>query len=83
VFVDLGTSLTFQDGHGSQDVLSSIERVIGGNFDDLFRGGPGSNAFDGGDGFDTVDYSAATVGWCLTYDPAPLFRTAWVVRTPW
>ena len=41
------------------DTLSSIEGVVGSSFDDVFRGGPENNTFQGGEGFDTLDYSNA------------------------
>ena len=66
VHVDLSQGLAWNDGHGSQDTLVSIEAVRGSYYDDTLVGDAGDNRLDGGEGghdwidggsgFDTVDY---------------------------
>ena len=42
------------------DTLVSIENITGSKFDDVLSGNALGNILDGGDGVDTVDYSAST-----------------------
>jgi Ca2+-binding RTX toxin-like protein len=74
VLVDMSLGLVINNGYGFQNILASVENVIGSNYNDVFRGGPGNNAFDGGAGFDTVDYSAATGGVVVDLRPGTAFQ---------
>ncbi|HEY4316128.1 MAG TPA: calcium-binding protein, partial [Herbaspirillum sp.] len=65
VTVDLSTAT----GHGYstansavQDTLTHIQNAIGGSGNDLFLAGNANNAFDGGNGSDTVSYAGSTTG---------------------
>lgn len=60
VIIDLGAQLTY-DGR-VLDGLISIENAIGSSFNDTIKNGAGANRIDGGDGTDTVDYSASRTG---------------------
>jgi len=54
--IDLGGGDDWYFGYnGSVD-----SAILGGAGDDLFRPGSGAEAIDGGDGFDTLDFSTAT-----------------------
>ena len=54
VNVDLAAG-TATDGWGDTDTLTSIERVIGTNFNDTLRGNDDRNDFNGLDGADLID----------------------------
>ncbi|MGR9076482.1 hypothetical protein [Rhizobium leguminosarum] len=47
-------------GDAAGDTFSGIEAFAGSNFDDSFASGSDANFFNGGNGFDTVDYSTST-----------------------
>ncbi|EIM28662.1 Ca2+-binding protein, RTX toxin [Microvirga lotononidis] len=49
-------------GDAQGDTYDSIENVIGSNYNDIFVGDAGANAFYGGAGIDTVDYSGSAAG---------------------
>jgi Ca2+-binding RTX toxin-like protein len=49
------------------DTLIDIEKVTGSSFDDSFIGNGEDNEFDGGAGFDIVDYSGETDGLLISY----------------
>ena len=57
VIIDLGGQVTW-DGTAS-DTLSSIENAVGSGFSDTFYSNAQANRFEGGNGFDTVNYSAS------------------------
>src|SRR5690606_5941158 len=57
VTVDLEAGEASGDG---ADTLISIENVTGSAFDDTLSGTAGVNVIDGGAGFDTVSYAAAS-----------------------
>ena len=59
VSVNLSTG-TAIDGFGSTDTLVSIENVRGTEENDLFVGDGNDNRFEGGGGFDSVDYANTT-----------------------
>jgi Ca2+-binding RTX toxin-like protein len=59
VFVNLETG-TATDGLGGTDTLSSIERVVGGRFNDTLIGGPGNDTLTGGGGDDSIHGGAGT-----------------------
>jgi Ca2+-binding RTX toxin-like protein len=59
VNVNLSTGVA-TDGEGGTDTLIRIENVIGSVGNDLFISSDVGNAFDGGDGIDTVSYVSAT-----------------------
>ena len=42
------------------DTISNVENVTGSSHGDTFTSGTGANSFTGGDGIDTVSYSAAS-----------------------
>ncbi|MGB9143217.1 MAG: calcium-binding protein, partial [Aestuariivirga sp.] len=50
----------FTGANSDGDTLVSIENVTGSKFDDVISGNALGNTLDGGDGTDTVDYSAST-----------------------
>jgi predicted extracellular nuclease len=54
VSVRLAIQNTLNDGNGSTDRLSSIENVLGSNFNDLLFGDGQSNTLNGGLGADTL-----------------------------
>jgi len=54
VTVKLAGGVATADGDGSQDVLVSIENVVGSAFDDMLAGDAASNRLDGGAGRDTL-----------------------------
>jgi Ca2+-binding RTX toxin-like protein len=54
VVVDLDDG-TQDSGDAEGDVFSGISGIIGSNFDDVLRGGSGSNAISGGAGNDLID----------------------------
>ena len=47
-------------GADGNDTLTSIENIIGSNFNDTLTGDAGNNRLDGGEGIDTVIYEDAT-----------------------
>ncbi|MBT4428757.1 MAG: hypothetical protein HOC88_17785 [Rhodospirillaceae bacterium] len=54
---------TAEDGQGGVDSLTSIENIVGGDFDDSFTMGDGaSGGLDGGDGTDTLTVIGDAVG---------------------
>ncbi|WP_373868068.1 beta strand repeat-containing protein, partial [Oxalicibacterium faecigallinarum] len=61
VLVDLnaGTAL---DGFGGQDTLVNMHSAIGSAHDDTFIVGATTKSIDGGNGSDTIDFSASTAG---------------------
>jgi Ca2+-binding RTX toxin-like protein len=59
--VDLGSTPQTITGAGN-DTISNLEGVWGGDGNDSFKGSSGDNEFDGGAGFDTVDFSGAAAG---------------------
>lgn len=54
VTVKLAGGVATADGDGSQDVLVSIENVVGSAFDDMLAGDAAANRLDGGAGRDTL-----------------------------
>ena len=72
VTVNLALGTAQGDSSVGTDTLSGIERVVGSAFNDVLIGssafreyfvaGAGNDFIDGGFGFDTVDYAAATSG---------------------
>lgn len=54
VTVKLAGGVATSDGDGSQDILTSIENVIGSAFDDMLAGDATANRLDGGAGRDTL-----------------------------
>ena len=70
VSVNLATGAV-SGGHAQGDTLTSIENLIGTDYDDTltgnaadnaFRGGAGSDTLDGADGSDTADYTGSDAG---------------------
>jgi Ca2+-binding RTX toxin-like protein len=57
--VNLSTG-TANDGQGGTDTLTSIEQVVGSNFNDTLIGGSGIDTLNGGLGIDTASYQNAT-----------------------
>ena len=56
-------------GEAAGDVFdSTIEIIQGSSLADTFVSGTGANRFDGGVGFDTIDYSASTAGVFVNLD---------------
>jgi serralysin len=56
-------SLTLNTGSGGDaqgDTFSSIENLIGSNYNDVFEGNSGVNNINGGAGIDTITYENAT-----------------------
>lgn len=51
---------TVDDGNGSLDSLTSIEKIVGSSRDDIFIGNLNGLHMDGGAGMDTIDYSHRT-----------------------
>jgi Ca2+-binding RTX toxin-like protein len=49
-------------GDAQGDTLVSIENAVGSSSNDSFVSGAAANVIDGGDGTDTVDYSASAAG---------------------
>lgn len=54
VVVNLSTGTTSDDGDGGTDTLSSIENVIGSNYNDTITGDSNANVLDGGAGDDVL-----------------------------
>ena len=54
VAVDLSAGFAFDDGSGSVDVLTAIERLVGSEFDDALTGSALSNQITGGLGRDVM-----------------------------
>ncbi|MBL8336692.1 MAG: S8 family serine peptidase, partial [Rhodoferax sp.] len=52
--VELWRSLAPQDGHGAQDALWNIERVLGSGWNDVLVGGGAGDSLAGGPGDDTL-----------------------------
>ncbi|MDX0605063.1 calcium-binding protein [Sinorhizobium medicae] len=57
-------------GGAAEDTLRNVENIIGGSGNDVFVGDALQNVFDGGQGIDTVDYSASAKGIGVTLDGA-------------
>ncbi len=53
ITVDVSKSVA-TSGDGEKDSLSSIERIVGTAFADIYKGSKGDDTFDGGDGDDMV-----------------------------
>jgi Ca2+-binding RTX toxin-like protein len=79
VTAELWQAQASNDGQGGSDTLISIENLTGSAFNDtlagddnanVFKGGAGFDAFYGGGGSDTADYSDATAG--MTVDLSAL-----------
>ncbi len=66
VTIDLKTGNNKGDALG--DTFSSIERIIGTKYDDIFVSGLEAIDFDGRDGHDTVDYSTSSAGITVDLD---------------
>ena len=49
-----------QGGHATGDTLSSIENLVGSNFDDYLKGSTGTNRLEGGAGDDRLEGGAGT-----------------------
>ncbi|MGO1079214.1 calcium-binding protein [Inquilinus sp. CA228] len=49
-------------GWAEGDVLIGIENVVGSKYDDIFFASSAANRFDGGEGWDQVDYSLSSSG---------------------
>jgi Ca2+-binding RTX toxin-like protein len=62
VTVDLSITVAQATGGAGTDTLTGIENLTGSAFDDVLAGDAGENVVDGGDGFDTIDYSGAAIG---------------------
>jgi len=55
IVVDLSAGMTFDDGFGTQDMLTSIEQVAGSEFGDSIRGDAGFNVILGFGGDDVIE----------------------------
>jgi Ca2+-binding RTX toxin-like protein len=60
VTAELWRSFALVDGHGGQDALWNIERLLGSGFSDLLAGGAGNEFFSSGAGNDGI-YAAAGI----------------------
>lgn len=79
IVVDM-VGLSVDDGLGGTDTLTSIERIQGSNFDDLFL--PGQLAeFDGRGGVDAIDLSGAAAGLTVDMDAETVFDGGTLVAT--
>ena len=56
------TSNVHSGGHAEGDSLVNFENILGSSHDDHLTGDAGANAFDGGDGTDTVSYALSDAG---------------------
>ena len=62
VTLNLASLAAQNTGGAGTDTVLTAENVLGSSFGDAFAGTVGDNAFDGGPGTDTADYSATTLG---------------------
>ena len=65
VFVNLPTGQT-SGGDAEGDRLSSVENVIGSDFDDMFTSGSTDNILTGGDGDDIFQFLSTTANDVIT-----------------
>ena len=65
VIVNLLNGLT-SGGHAEGDRLSSVENVIGSDFDDVFMSGSTDNIMTGGEGADTFQFLSTTANDVIT-----------------
>ena len=54
VSIDLNNPITASGGHATGDTLTSIEHLVGSDFDDSLTGGSGNNTLRGGSGNDDI-----------------------------
>jgi len=56
--INLATGIVSDDGNGSTDTISTVENIIGTDFDDTITGDGEMNVLDGGLGDDTINAGA-------------------------
>jgi Ca2+-binding RTX toxin-like protein len=62
VTLNLASLAAQNTGGAGTDTLANAENVLGSGFGDVIAGTVGANVVDGGDGFDTADYSSSGLG---------------------